>query len=594
MKIAVGYIRCSTDLQEDSPEQQKQEIQNFADRHGYVMTDWFIDFGWSGTTFEMRPEFLRLRRSVESGANFQYVICYDESRWGRAINPEENTYWRVHFERHGIRVVLVKTSIDPDNEFAPMMKAFEGIQASQYSKKLSELTLRGAKANGVYSNGGSAPYGYKREAFNLKTGSVRMLDTGDWSIPSQEKVRWAIGDSNEVDTVRFIFDQRASGKAYILIAEELNRRGVPCARRGRWRNRDQKWSTVTIKTILENPSYYGARIYNRNSMSKIQASKRGKDLKSFVSYPHWRNNPTEWIIVAEAHPPIITHELWLKANSNSRRVDQSRARVGGDTLCTPKNGHVLRSPYLLTGLIRCSKCGFNFQGWSGVADGKRYYKYIDGGWQNKRVCEFVGISKAKLEDFTLNAVKEVISDQETIRDVEEQLYALLRSGTKSNDHERNALRGKVADLRARIGKYLSLFEEGPAGGKNTSESILDRLQELESEKKSAEESLVKLEAAEADQRVDIRGVGELVRWFFRNFEREFDRLPIIGRKQLIRKIVPQIIIDRKRNVASVHVWKIPAVTNQLEELYATNKKALTVTQNREPVSAASSGGTLQQ
>jgi len=225
-----------------------------------------------------------------------------------------------------------------------------------------------------------------------------------------------------------------------------------------------------------------------------------------------------------------------------------------------------------------------------AADGKRYYKYIDGGWQNKRVCEFLGISKAKLEDFTLNAVKEVISDQETIRDVEEQLYALLRSGTKSNDHERNVLRGRVADLRARIAKYLSLFEEGAAGRRSTSESILDRLQELESEKKSAEESLVKLEAAEADQRVDIRGVGELVRWFFRNFEREFDRLPIIGRKQLIRKIVPQIIIDRKRNVASVHVWKIPAVTNQLEELYATNKKALTVTQNREPVSAASSGG----
>jgi len=44
--------------------------------------------------------------------------------------------------------------VDPKNEFAPMLKAFEGVQASQYSKKLSELTLRGAKNNGIYSNGG--------------------------------------------------------------------------------------------------------------------------------------------------------------------------------------------------------------------------------------------------------------------------------------------------------------------------------------------------------------------------------------------------------------------------------------------------------
>jgi hypothetical protein len=54
-----------------------------------------------------------------------------------------------------------------------MMKAFEGVQASSYSKKLSELTKRRAMSNGPYSNGGTAPYGYRRIAVNPKTGQRR-------------------------------------------------------------------------------------------------------------------------------------------------------------------------------------------------------------------------------------------------------------------------------------------------------------------------------------------------------------------------------------------------------------------------------------
>ena len=124
---AVGYVRCSTDQQEDSPDQQKREIQAYAQKHDLEIVDWYVDFGKSGTTFDQRPEFEKLRRAIESKPQFQSVVCYDESRWGRAIDAEENTYWRVYFRRHGVDVVLLKTSIDPKHEFAPMLKAFEGV-----------------------------------------------------------------------------------------------------------------------------------------------------------------------------------------------------------------------------------------------------------------------------------------------------------------------------------------------------------------------------------------------------------------------------------------------------------------------------------
>ena len=52
---AVGYLRCSTDQQEESPEQQKIEILAFAKTAGYNVLRWFEDFGKSGTTFDRGP-----------------------------------------------------------------------------------------------------------------------------------------------------------------------------------------------------------------------------------------------------------------------------------------------------------------------------------------------------------------------------------------------------------------------------------------------------------------------------------------------------------------------------------------------------------
>ena len=37
MKIAVGYVRCSTDMQDDSVKQQKREIQKWASENDFTI-----------------------------------------------------------------------------------------------------------------------------------------------------------------------------------------------------------------------------------------------------------------------------------------------------------------------------------------------------------------------------------------------------------------------------------------------------------------------------------------------------------------------------------------------------------------------------
>lgn len=569
-KPAVGYVRCSTDMQEESPEQQRIEITAFAEQHGYAIIEWFPDIGKSGTTFEQRPEFQRLRRIVESNPNFSTVICYDESRWGRAIDAEENTYWRVHFRRHGVEVLLVKTSVDPGNEFAPMLKAFEGVQASQYSKKLSELTLRGAKNNGIYSNGGTAPYGYRRVAVNLKTAVERELPDGEYAIRRQEKVIWRIGLPAEVAIVRYIFEQRAKASGYIVIVEALNRKNIPCPRRGRWKNRDQKWGIVTVKTILENPVYYGARAYNRASMSSIQAQLKGRDPKKDIKYPNWRNRKEDWIIAQDAHESIVTKELWLKANS-----------IGGRQSAQRSNQYIYRSPYLLTGLISCSACGFAFQGWSGKAKGISYLRYIDGGWKNKRVCTFLAIPKERLEQFAVSAVQDTLADPLTVKRIEHHLQLLLDREPEQRQSGIEALERAIDENKLKQRNLIEVLELRK-GGSNL-QTILERLEDLERQNREIEARLAALRAEKIADSHCIDSAQEVAN-FILNFEEEFEKADPLQKKALLKKCISHIVVDRDRNVVRLAVRRIPAVTPELDQLLQKETAATKV------VTAVSSGG----
>jgi DNA invertase Pin-like site-specific DNA recombinase len=313
-KIAVGYCRCSTDEQSaTSIPQQKEEIERWAVDNDFKIVEWICDEGKSGTSFLSRPGFAELVQRVETDPTFDFVLVYDESRWGRALNPRENAYWKVHFERHDVKVRIIHSNSKNGDDIGNyVVEVVESAEASEYSKKLSRAIRRGmlSSQQGIYSRGGTSPYGYKRMAIDLTTGERRELRDGMRSAPRQEKVVWELGSKEEVETVTKIFELRAQGSGYVTIADILNSEGIPCPKRGRWKNRDQKWSGVTINGIVANLSYTVARVYNRLSFSQILAKQKGYVLSSKK-----HNGKDEWIVEKNAHPAIVNKELFDKANS---------------------------------------------------------------------------------------------------------------------------------------------------------------------------------------------------------------------------------------------------------------------------------------
>lgn len=85
---AVAYYRHSAQVgQENSVEIQQENVRKFADKYGIEIVDEYADRGKSGLTTEGREQFKEMMKRVETDDRFQFVLCYDVSRWGRFRIP---------------------------------------------------------------------------------------------------------------------------------------------------------------------------------------------------------------------------------------------------------------------------------------------------------------------------------------------------------------------------------------------------------------------------------------------------------------------------------------------------------------------------
>ena len=91
---AAEYVRMSTEHQQYSTENQSHKIREYATKRGIHIVRTYADEGRSGLNIGGRPALQRLIEDVESGsADFQVILVYDVSRWGRFQHADETAYY---------------------------------------------------------------------------------------------------------------------------------------------------------------------------------------------------------------------------------------------------------------------------------------------------------------------------------------------------------------------------------------------------------------------------------------------------------------------------------------------------------------------
>ncbi|MEK7612113.1 MAG: recombinase family protein [Patescibacteria group bacterium] len=302
-KKAVAYYRHSAeDRQENSVAIQREHAEKFAKEHSIEIIHEEADEGISGLT-ENRLGFKRLLDEwilSPDAPQFDYVLVYDVSRWGRFQNPNKGAHYQFLCEEKNKKVIYVSRGFPKEEQqlISHLQTSVEQYMAADYSKQLSGKTYHGcAKVSEQgYSAGGMPTYGMVRVLLDIHKQPVRILERGEWKSIANERVTFTPRNDETTRTVQEIFTLHIS-RWYTPreIADELNERRIPSAS-------GSLWNAQKVVRVLTNETYTGTRIYNKTWQRLKQKS---------------RPNPrSEWIIRKNAFPAIVDQELFEKAQEH--------------------------------------------------------------------------------------------------------------------------------------------------------------------------------------------------------------------------------------------------------------------------------------
>lgn len=315
----------STEHQQYSIENQSAAIALYAAAQNIAVVRDFVDHGKTGTTIKGRKGLQDLLAVIQSGAaDFDVVLVYDVSRWGRFQDADEAAHYEFLCKRAGITVRYCAEQFENDNSpTSNLLKAFKRTMAGEYSRELSVKIAVGQRrlASMGYWQGGYSPFGYQRQILSPDGTRKEVLKYRQWKSVSTDRVTLTPGPPEQVETVKLAFDlytkKRKNRKE---IAEILNRRGVLLGRR--------PWTMQMLQKFLTEPVYRGAYAYGRYRNARLQPQDTWTVMEhtfpAIVSEKQW-NRASE--LIAEEVKPLEDGEmlsalerLWLKAGKLNTKL----------------------------------------------------------------------------------------------------------------------------------------------------------------------------------------------------------------------------------------------------------------------------------
>jgi DNA invertase Pin-like site-specific DNA recombinase len=173
---AAQYVRMSTEHQQYSTENQGDKIREYATRRNIEIVRTYADEGKSGLRIDGRQALQQLIRDVETGnADFQIILVYDVSRWGRFQDADESAYYEYICRRAGIQVAYCAEQFENDGSpVSTIVKGVKRAMAGEYSRELSAKVFIGQcrLIELGFRQGGPAGYGLRRVLID-QSGSVK-------------------------------------------------------------------------------------------------------------------------------------------------------------------------------------------------------------------------------------------------------------------------------------------------------------------------------------------------------------------------------------------------------------------------------------
>lgn len=507
--IAGLYMRLSQEDERSgeslSIDNQRTILKKYAEEHGFEIHDEYIDDGVSGTTFN-RPEVQRLLDDAKTGI-INTIIVKDLSRFGRNY-IEVGQYLDYVFPAFCIRFIAIQDNVDTSNressgmEMMPIMNVFNEWHAANTSKKIRAIK-RSHALEGKFS-ASRPPYGY---------------------LKGTDEKRTFVIDEETAPVVRRIFEMYASGISPDRIAETLNLEDIPCAgriaflRSGRKYNNNEHpyWEQATIRPMLKNIAYIG------------HLAQQKFTCVSYKNHKVIAKDQSDWVIIYNNHPPIISQELWDRVQERMKSRANGRKTHKGVT-------------HPLSGFLYCADCGGKLKMGYVWQTKENDYRYNFDCGRHKRYgkayCFSHFIKSDVLDEIVLGDIRtmaqRIALDEEAARkEFIRHNAELEEKAVKSTKRELNTKRKRYDELS----RLMQLAYEDRAKGKMPEDICIRFIEQYSAEQKALATQIAELE----EKLTELERVSQNVDDFIRIIKKYIDA-PALTR-EMCYDLIDRVIVS---------------------------------------------------
>lgn len=408
------YARVSTEKEEQLNSLNNQ-ITYFKEyiksNKNWQYIDGYIDEGITGTSSKKRENFMRM---IEDGKNkkFDLIVTKEVSRFSR--DTIDSLLYTRKLLDYDVCVYFTSDNIITASNDGELRLTIMSSMAQDEVRKLSERTK----------------FGFKR---SIEKG--RVLGTNNIWGYKKDNGKLVI-DEEESKVVKEIFEVYANDEKiglknlslYLKDRGMFNRNGNPIHQN-------------TLKKIIQNPKYKGFYTGGLSTVVNYKSKKRNF------------NPPSEWKIYEDnqAVPPIVSKELWKKANQ--KLLSRSKSA---------KLYQKHQTKYPLSGKIYCQKhkCGFvrKVKHYKTKGDIVRWIcqDYNDTGRKN---CPTAFVLEQDIYNILLNAFKSYETYKEEITQELLSFYNEILYKQENNLKEIK-LQNEIDNLLSKKEKLLDLALDG--------------------------------------------------------------------------------------------------------------------------------------
>lgn len=398
MRVAI-YARYSSHLQnERSVDDQIAVCEERCAAEGWTVVRRYFDKAISGKSMVNRPGLLDMLEAAQR-QEFDLVVAESLDRISRDQEETAGINKRLKFANVAIHTLSEGRINEMHVGLKGTMNALELQQTAARVRRGQLGSVREGKLPG-----GKA-YGY------------RTIRTTDNPTGLREKV------PEEAAVIRRIFADYNAGMSPIAIAKKLNAEGIPGPSGRAWRHTTITGSRKRMTGILRNPLYVGKMVWGRsfNVHNPVTGRRlmRGHDSSKYFS-------------IDASDFSILDEESWAAAQ---KRL----AKSGGAKLA-----YRPRPRHLLSGLVRCEKCGGPF-----AIENRDRLRCSN--QRNKGMCTVsFSISRGEVEKRVLDAIVTKLSDPEIIEIYREEYIRERKEKMKTATDARPSLLKREADLKVKL------------------------------------------------------------------------------------------------------------------------------------------------